>query len=286
MVSVTAPEQYESVQRLKRDVLDAAVDLSDGEARFLVDAYYTMQDNRKRSNQQAAALDAAGEPNRVIAWIAVQDEILENQIKRALDRYSLAQPLGVWMRSHVGIGPVIAAGFLAHVSFDGLTSVGKLWRFAGLDPTVRWEKGKKRPWNAELKTLCWKLGDSFCKFSNHPECNYGHLYRARKLQEVERNEAGLFAEQAARTLETKNFRDDTVSKGIYAQGKLPPAHLDQRARRVAVKMFLSHMFEVGYELKHGEKPGLPYAIAQLQHVDYIAPFNWPMDVKNVFRTEE
>ena len=51
---------------------------------------------------------------------------------------------------------------------------------AGLDPTVTWGKGERRPWNAELKVLCWKLGDSFVKVSNKEGALYGRIYRERK----------------------------------------------------------------------------------------------------------
>ena len=45
---------------------------------------------------------------------------------------------------------------------------------------------------------CWKIGDSFVKQSGSDKCFYGHIYRARKEQEVAFNDAGKFADQAAR----------------------------------------------------------------------------------------
>lgn len=53
-----------------------------------------------------------------------------------------------------GIGPVISAGLLAHIDIHRAVTVGHIWRFAGLDPSVKWLKKTKRPWNAGLKVLC------------------------------------------------------------------------------------------------------------------------------------
>ena len=408
----------EPIERMKRDVAEAAVTLSKDEVRFLVEAYYDMQDRRKRSDQQTNALAQAGEPHRVLAWLAGQDGNIERQVQRALDHYSAGQELGRWARSQVGIGPVITAGLLAHIDFDRVRTFGQIWRFAGLDPTQKWigragaqaviaqhapkqgpvdaeaiqaigaaintapiriiegvtnfasYKGKKtdgwikghrmtwenvtmylvdqlgdddataltelvggnpdeelspahfdiiagemqletadlvgdireyldgqggvgdfvdvaipraeltaylakRPWNAALKTLCWKIGDSFVKFSNHKNSFYGPVYRARKALEEERNAAGLFAEQAAETLATRQI-SDAATLATYRAGRLPAGRLDLRARRVAVKLFLSHFFEVGYRIHHNAEPPVPFAIARLGHSDYIPPPNWPM----------
>ncbi len=43
---------------------------------------------------------------------------------------------------------------------------------------------------------CWKIGQSFLKFSNAPECMYGRLLRTRWELEKDRNFQGLFVEQA------------------------------------------------------------------------------------------
>jgi len=263
----------ESVQRLKRDSRIAAATLSDEEARYLVDAYYLMQEDRKRAHNQVRALDSSAEPNAVIAWLAEQSELLENEVKRMLDIYTDNQPIGMWLKSIYGIGPVIAAGLMAHIDITKVDSAGKIWTFAGLDPTRKWEKGQKRPWNATLKTLCWKAGQSFMKFSNQRDCTYGHYYRERKEYEVKRNERGENAERCKLILAEKKFGKDTEAFKHYSAGKLPPAHVDAMARRAAVKLFLSHLFLVWFWLKHDKLPPAPYAIAILGHKDFRPPPN-------------
>lgn len=272
----TIPEDLLApVMRLARDVVDASIDLSEREVRFLVDSYYEMQDRRKTSVNQQRDLEKNDEPNRVISWLAEQDKTLEDQIKRALDRYSASQPLGVWCRSIVGIGPVITAGLLAHIDFSRIHTAGAIWRYAGLDPSVTWQKGMKRPWNASLKTLCWKIGDSFVKFSNHPNDFYGRFYRERKEVEEQRNENGGYAKEAARVVKERKWvmPRDAATKAAYEAGRFPQARIDLRARRIPVKLFLSHFFEVGYELHHGVKPPVPYVFTKAGHAHYIPPPN-------------
>jgi len=258
------------VQRLTRDLSSASSTLSPGEARFLVDSYYSMQEDRIRSGERVRALNASEEPHSVLQWLAGQSETLENQIKRALKVYVENDKVGQWLISVTGIGPVIAAGLLAHIDIHKAPTACHIWRFAGLDPTITWKKGERRPFNARLKVVCWKAGESFVKISNNEKSVYGRLYRERKELETRRNDELQFKDQAARVLEIKNIGKDTEAYKAYSEGKLPPAHIHARAKRYAVKIFLAHLHEVMCEEILGVKAPVPYAIAILHHVDYIA----------------
>jgi hypothetical protein len=270
------PMAIDPITKLSRDLREAAATLTDEEARYLVDYYYQLQRDRIRSGNQVRATDEAEQPHALLRWVAENTEILEKNILRALDRYSAAHIVGQWAQSIVGIGPVISAGLLAHIDIAKAPTVGHIWRFAGLDPTSRWEKGQKRPWNAALKTLCWKIGESFVKVSSHERDVYGKLYLQRKALEIERNEAKQFAEQAAASLNLKNYRRDTTARKCYETGMLPPARIHLRAERWAVKIFLAHWHHVTYETRFGQPPPKPYAISILGHAHELAVPNWPM----------
>lgn len=258
----------EPIARLSKDIKAAAVSMTDDEARYLVDYYYIAQEDRKRSCNQVRALDSTDEPNAVLGWLAEQSTTLENQIKRALDAYTQAHLMGSWMREIVGLGPVISAGFLAHLDIKRAPTVGHFWRFAGLDPTQSWEKGQRRPWNAKLKTLCWKAGQSFMKFSGRDDCYYGRIYRERKAYEIERNDRGDNAETAAVIL--LKVGKATEAYKHLTDGHLPPGQIDARARRYAVKLFMSHLHGEWYRREFGTEPPLPYPIAHLGHAHMIA----------------
>ena len=202
-----------------------------------------------------------------------------------------------------GIGPVISAGLLAHIDMapwkcvkpkDRCTAhapcsdecrtlkietVGQVWRFAGLDPTVKWEKRTKRPFNAQLKRLCWLIGESFVKMQSREGDVYGKLYAERKALEETRNAEGAFADQAAKSLTEKSWQRETATKEHYLAGRLPPARIHLRAQRWAVKLFLAHYHHVAYETHWGTPPPKPYVISILGHAHEIKVPNWPLPQK-------
>lgn len=270
------------VARLTRDLRNAARTLSADEARFLVDSYYAMQRDRIRAAHQTRTLAAGAEPHDTMQWLLDQREVLEHQVARALDAYSASSPVGEWARSICGIGPIIAAGLLAHIDITKAPSAGHIWRFAGLDPTVKWKAKTKRPWNGAFKRLCWLIGESFVKVSSNERDIYGAIYRARKDLEIQRNEAGRFADQAAAALAEKKFGADTEARKWYEQGKLPPARIHLRSQRYAVKLFLAHLHHVMYEMHFGKPPEMPYIFSEGAavatgtgpHTHYLAPPHW------------
>ena len=265
-------ETFDAVQRLAKDLKRAAVTLTDAEARFLVDAYYLMQQHRIRSAHQNRQLEASGEPHEIITWIQKQAKDLENSVKGALDVYGDNKSLGIWAKSITGIGPVISAGLLAHIDVTKPT-VGHIWRFAGLDPTSKWEKKTKRPWNAALKTLCYKIGESFVKFQNHAEDHYGKVFVARKAFERYENADKKYADQAANALAAKNYGKDTDAYKAYIQGILPPAHIHARSTRYTAKLFLSHYHAVGHWLELHRLPPRPWVVEFGGHAHVIEPPN-------------
>lgn len=259
----------EHLEALQRDVKTAARTLNEQEARFLVDAYYQVQEYRMiAQNQVRAMLD---EPHETFTFFSRQLLVLEKQLQGLLDTWSKSHPLGAWARANKGIGPVLAAGLLAHIDMHKAPTVGHIWNFAGLNPTITWSKGQKRPWNAKLKVIQWKIGEAFTKVSGREGAYYGHLYKLRKQVEQIRNERGLFADQAEQILATRRINKDTEAYKAYSVGKLPPAHIHARAKRFAVKRFLSDYHHVGYELTFGELPPRPYVIEHLGHAHLTLP---------------
>ena len=265
------------LQKLGKDIRIAARTLSPREARYLTDLYYQMQDNRIRAAGQIRAIEKSEEkePHLTLDWFMMQAETLEGSIKNALGEFARGYKVGQWSQGICGIGPVISAALIAHIDAAGSNTVSRIWRYAGLDPSVRWEKGQKRPWNAALKVVCWKAGQSFVKVSNLEKDFYGKLYQKRKALEIERNEAGQFAAQAAEVLTRKKIGKETDAYAAYSTGKLPKAHIQQRAERYAVKIFLSHWHQVAYYEAHGKLPPKPYVLDILGHADEIQIPNWP-----------
>jgi hypothetical protein len=266
------PDDFSTaVRRLTRELRNAAALLGDDAARYLVDTYYDMQHDRIRAAAQIrqAAEDEA--PNPVLGWLSVSFETLEEGIKSALDQYTQAHRMGSWMRGVYGIGPVLSAGLLAHIDIAKAPTAGHIWQYAGLaaDGQKPWAKGEKRPFNARLKTLTWKCGQSFMKFSNRPQCFYGQLYREQKAKYIFNNTQGGYRGRALE-LAVKVGKATEAYKH-YSTGVLSPGHIDAMARRWAVKLFLANLHGEWYRREFGKEPPAPYPIAILGHAHYAPP---------------
>lgn len=297
-------EILQSVDRLSKDLANAARELTPDEVRYLVDQYYAMQKQRIRAGNQVRAMSEVGEPHDVVNWLSDQSTVLENQIKRALGKYVDSNAVGQWCTSIKGIGPILTAGLLAHIDINKAPTVGHIWRFAGLDPTVSWNKGQKRPWNARLKSLCYLIGESFVKVSGSDDAYYGQVFLVRKALEINKNINGDYEDQAHLSITNVRFGADTDAR-LWMEGRmsqeaarqfyeapseqrqglakklagppgsgpkmLPPARIHRRAARYAVKLFLAHLHHVWYKIEFKKDPPLPYAIEHLGHAHYIPP---------------
>lgn len=127
------------------------------------------------------------------------------------------------------------------------------------------------PWNKQLKTLVWKIGQSLRLVCNRPASFYGPFYLRHKAEEIEANEAGQNATAAAAKL--PRYGKSTEAYKWLKQGKLSPGHILQRSERWTAKLFLSHYHWVGRELEGLPVPA-PYPVAFMGHKTIIPPPNW------------
>lgn len=263
------------LDKLTKDLISASRNLSQREARFLVATYYRMQEDRIRAAAMVKSMSKLGEPCSVLVWLAEQRETLELEVKKSLGHYAKNDPVGKWALSITGIGPVIASGLLAYIDIERAPTAGHIWSYAGIIPNIKWGKGQKRPFNQDLKVLCWKIGQSFVKTCNLDSDVYGKIYKLRKEYETAKNEAGDYAEQARELLSARKYDKDTVAYKSMIEGKLSPGHIQQRCERYATKLFLAHLHDVWYRYHFKQAPPIPYAIAILNHAHLIEVPNNP-----------
>lgn len=355
-----------AVERLNKDLKNTVKSLNRDEVRTLVDYYYIIQENRKAANNQISQLEKTGEPHALLRYVHKQADVLENQIKSAMDFWTEEHVVAKIIKDEVfGIGPVISAGLVAYFDIHRAKTAGAFWRYAGLDPSSKWlsrDKVKdwikdnkdvpvddlvfraasffgrspdtlrrmastdkdgnpvkltydtlakaicRRPHNASLKTLCWKIGDCFMKFSNAaektcPSC--GHVHKTNLNKQVEEDEkesckkcgfditniasvpvcfyGQLYRKQKqyliglnqsgglARTAaETlaKKNIQDPRTLSLYKNGQLSDGHIDGMAKRFAVKLFLSNLHELWCAVEKIPCPQ-PYSMSILGHAHYI-----------------
>lgn len=266
---VTAtPAEAEALARLDRVTREAALLAGREEVRVLVEAYYDLQKSRIQMGNREGAFTRREETPELIAFFSEQYGTIEGQMRAVLTKWAKNSPHAAWPLSQKGIGPVLAAGLVAHIDITRAPTVGHIWSFAGLNPNAVWKKGERRPWNASLKTLCWKIGDSFVKVSGREGAYYGQLYRERKAFELDRDASGGNAANSAKTLATREIKDKDL-RALYESGHFPAGRLDLMARRWTVKLFLAHLHEVWYRMEYDKDPPLPYPIAHGQHVHVI-----------------
>lgn len=147
------------IGRLTKEMKAQAATMGPDEARYLVDSYYQMQDDRKRSANQCRAGNQGVDdpPMAIVEWLAGHTAGLEHRIAGLLNAWAGAQAVGQWAMSIKGIGPIIAAGLLCHIDITKAPTAGHIWRFAGLDPTVQW-LGKEGAAKLVYETLGRKSG--------------------------------------------------------------------------------------------------------------------------------
>jgi hypothetical protein len=235
----------------------------------MVELYYDCQHLRiSHANKERTE-----PPSELAEWLDFWTRAGETVIAGALKRWveSADSPAECkWAYDQVGIGPVIASGLAAHIDIEKAQSISAVWKFSGLAPgSDRKIKGTKLAYNARLKTLCWKLGESFVKVSGKEGATYGKLWAGFKAEEIRRNDEGKYAAAAAAELATKKIKVPEVKKTLEA-GRLTDAHLHARSKRRAVKIFLAHYWTIGREAR-GLAVREPYSKRILGHDGIIEP---------------
>lgn len=111
--------ELEALQKLNKDIKQGAQTLGKDEARFLVDYYYQMQNDRIATQGRIRAINQGqDEPHETISFINKQVSTIEENIKKILDVYTDNDPVGRWCKSITGIGAVISAGFIASLDVE------------------------------------------------------------------------------------------------------------------------------------------------------------------------
>ncbi len=208
------------------------------------------------SEEVEIAISAHAEPKRKEA-----DKLIAKLAKEV-------RPLPVWAKwmKHVrGLGDTLAVQLIAHIQpIRDFENVAKLWAYAGYKvvdgEAERRQRGKQSRWNPDLKLVCYQLGDCFVKAGGP----YRELYDRYKARD-----RAVHPEPVPK-VDTKGQpvkdRDGKAWK-LYT-----PGHMHKRAMRYAVKLFLSHLWQVWRELE-GLPVRAPYPIEVLGHGTIISPWS-------------
>lgn len=193
--------------------------------RGIIEDFYDIQGYRLEVGNQIGAIER-GDAEGDVTWMKenIFDGLvqIEDRIEKKVSEWVKQHPLwDYWLSDVKGVGPLIAGGLLGWIEdVEKFATISKLWKYCGLavdadGKAIRRKKGEKISWNPRMKTLCWKLGESFVKTKG----GYRKIY--------------------------DDFRENYERK--YPNET--KAHIYLMAKRKTVKVFLAHLHQVWSEMK-------------------------------------
>ncbi len=182
--------------------------------------------NIEKSFNDIAVLNSELIPGS-LKGIIEQLQSLEKYCDLVLKREIKDHPLWPFLESIRGMGPVLAARLLHRIDSKEFKQVSNLWSYCGLDGPG-W---RKNPHNWDLTSICYNIADSFQK-QPAGSGGYRDIYDQRKEFEATKPPCEKCKEQG--------FEDSCR-----------PGHINNKARRYAVKMFLKDLW---VEMQ-GQAPG-------------------------------
>lgn len=166
-----------------------------------------------------------------------------------------------WLKQVKGVGPKITAMLLYFFGYcEKAPHVSSLWKFSGMHvvngKAPKHTKGEDSNFSPKARMFMYRIGDCFIKQRTIP---YRLVYDNEKerLAKV-RFEPGILKEKFG-----GKYKKDSV--------ELTKMHIDLRARRKMMKVFLQHYY-VKTKLVTGQVPSEPYVTAKLEgHTHIIQP---------------
>lgn len=210
--------------------------------------FYDIQDQRKAMANRLRAYRQLGYNLEEAESILQELKTVEDHLNKKIAKLVKAEPIHQeWLQHVKGIGPLLSASLISIIGDPGrFPTISSLWAYAGLEvrngEARKRKKGEVANWNATLRTCTWKVGKQFVK-----QGEFGRVLYDRYKDFYTRRDNG------------------TISNG----------HIDNRARRKVVKVFLSCLWVKWREIK--ELPvSKPFAHQHLaeEHTQIITPEEW------------
>ncbi len=142
----------------------------------------------------------------------------EKDTRKMMEREVKKHPLWLYLSQIRGMGPTLAGRLLHRIGNREFPSPAHLWSYAGLDGPG-WRKNSH---NWALTSICFNIAESFQK---QPQFSGGYrdIYDKRKEYEL-----------------TKTSCEKCKEKGFEESCR--PAHINNKARRYTVKIFLKDLW--------------------------------------------
>lgn len=181
--------------------------------------------------------------------LLARDTIEQHRIlvEKRLTALAKDTPVAQWVEDTRGFGLLSCAGIVGEAGdLSKYANPAKLWKRMGLavmpdgdrQRIVSGDAAIDHGYNPARRSLMWTIGDCIVKVGGP----YREIYDQRKAYETAKNEAGEYADRAARMLKQKSFAKTTAAFKCYSAGKLPPLHLHMSAKRYMEKRLLRDLW--------------------------------------------
>jgi len=187
-------------------------------------------------------------------------EKFEKEYEKLMKEFVESEPIYIEFLSKIkGISGILSANLIKEFGYcENAPYISSLWKFTGMHvkdekAPVR-KRGEKLEFNARLRTMVWKIGDSFVK-QRTPF--YRKIYDKEKKKQIKLMEGVLNKLTKEQEKELKKIKKREEKREFFNKfnPKAPVSlmNADLRARRKMVKIFLAHYWQAGKELSQLRK---------------------------------
>jgi hypothetical protein len=273
-------EQTIELKQARRDALSALVDASIAIEKLRVAAQVRQSHLRKQRK-------ADPETEDLCLKLTELEDYVNGRIAELIENH----PAYPWFSLVKGVGKENIAKVIGLIDITKAPTISSLWMFAGLAPedgkAMKRVKGKKLQYNAQLRSMVWRLANSlrivkgkFYDYYIREKDNYTERFTGQG-KKILPTPSGVYvclncgASWAKKREITPCCADPEIGKKTREEpaGVLWLGHLDAMALRKMSKLFLACLWLVWREAEDLPTRD-PYAIGRQGHTSLISP--WEM----------
>ena len=221
--------------------------------------YHDIQEARKAFNNRVGAMKRDGLPDEFLGTseeLFRSLETLERQLNRELTRLVKKHPMASWVDQTEGLG-YLGFGLIIGVtgSLSNFSSPSKVWKYMGMHVTEKGtapkrEKGvgffrtdgdkKGTAYSPLGRTVCFNIGKAIVRLNRG---EYREAYDTKYQKYISRERVGESGCPFLNSPVHKDRNGKVLACVKQSADGESSAHIDNAARRFAVKLMLKHMWQ-------------------------------------------
>lgn len=238
-----------------------------GSLNFLVRSQLAVEKLRVATQVRNSHLRKNQKEDKTTEELEEELKKLESFVDKIVADKIETHPAYHWFSRVKGIGKENIAKVVGLIDPVKAPHVSSLWKWAGLHvqdgKALKRERGKKLDYNSELRSMCWRLASSLMRARG----KYYSYYISQKKLETQKYE------NLGWTIVPSNRLPKKAGKKYEPEGIISLGHIDNRAKRKMIKLFLSHLWAVWREAVKLPVTK-PYAMEKLGHNHYYDPWKF------------